>query len=281
MRASRKPLLVPRSIGLGSRLGRPYSSMNGSGTTTTVASRRGIHSYGVDLNPALTLIARARSVPSGTAKRALHRIDKRLRSSPTEFANGIGITDPLLRWFGWKSVVALRAIEQHLTYVSETRNAAKVSDDDALVYLLFFRTLRQLGASLFSSNPTWVNQKRPDRHLGLSTSRIIHSLLDNGEAIRQHFLAQESEQGPRPILLNNSSMAMTGIPDASIEGIITSPPYGTRIDYAIAMSLELAFLAKSIPVDPAALREGLIGTTQPNALLKARRARGPLVAPCS
>jgi len=50
------------------------------------------------------------------------------------------------------------------------------------------------------------------------------------------------------------------LPDDSVDVVITSPPYCTRIDYAVATSIELAVLRAS-PEDFSQIRRSLMGTS--------------------
>jgi DNA modification methylase len=234
---------------------------NGSGTTTTVACRHGLRAYGIDLNPALTLIAKARSIPTRTAIKLLDGLRKQIRAVTTHFVNGVDPADPLLRWFGAKTVAAIRGIEQSLIgSLTSDKRVEEISDEDALAYLLLFRTLRRHGSALFSSNPTWVRNRPRGRQIGISSSRLIQSLLRDIDSLRDH-LAAITYCNIRPTLVTASSTALREIEDEFFDAVVTSPPYCTRIDYAVAMSLELSVLATRFSFDFEKLRKSLLGTT--------------------
>ncbi len=85
---------------------------NGSGTTTTVAARRQLRSAGVDINPALTVVARARLTPGSVAESLIPlgaEILDSAKSGPAstrEFEQ-----DPLDDWLRPIAAAKVRAIE--------------------------------------------------------------------------------------------------------------------------------------------------------------------------
>jgi len=63
-----------------------------------------------------------------------------------------------------------------------------------------------------------------------------------------------------PAALLNASATHLPVADQSVDVILTSPPYLTRIDYAVAYARELAIIGIDIAADRT-LRESLMGTT--------------------
>jgi hypothetical protein len=84
-------------------------------------------------------------------------------------------------------------------------------------------------------------------------------------AIRDR-LRKRNAHNAKSVLITGSAL---GIPvaDASVNVILTSPPYLTRIDYAVAYSRELAIIGIDISKDRV-LRSSLMGTTliRPDAM---------------
>jgi DNA modification methylase len=62
------------------------------------------------------------------------------------------------------------------------------------------------------------------------------------------------------IKIEQASSDSIPLPDSSVDLVISSPPYCTRIDYAIATSPELALLGCSMNKDIKNLRDCMIGT---------------------
>jgi hypothetical protein len=77
------------------------------------------------------------------------------------------------------------------------------------------------------------------------------------------------------IQIECASSEMIPLPNSSIDLVVSSPPYCTRIDYAIATSPELALLGCSMGRDIRSLRDRMIGTpTIANEILEAKSTWG-------
>src|ERR1700674_4323901 len=68
---------------------------NGSGTTTRVAAQLGIRAIGLDLNPAMAVVAEGRLLDSDE----LHQVAKTLRETTRRMKTVHWSNDPLLTWF--------------------------------------------------------------------------------------------------------------------------------------------------------------------------------------
>ena len=90
--------------------------------------------------------------------------------------------------------------------------------------------------------------------------------------IRKIFKRHLSEMSPSPAnevssragnkrTIRVASSEKLPLDDDSIDHVIASPPYCTRIDYAVSTSPELAFLGYDLDSDFDALRRQLIGTS--------------------
>ncbi|HTN30375.1 MAG TPA: DNA methylase, partial [Pseudomonas sp.] len=109
-----------------------------------------------------------------------------------------------------------------------------------------------------TTNPTWIKKPNPRNRTRPSLAKIQLEFATFRER-----LALQNE-----LNLNKSSesLILTGdsrnlpLPNESIDLTITSPPYCTRIDYAVATSVELSVLSCS-KTKFSELRDALIGTT--------------------
>jgi len=242
---------------------------NGSGTTTAKATLLGLNTYGYDLNPVMVLIAKARGLDPAeySSLRPLLADIHRKATRPFE----INPSDPLLTWLVPRSVSDFRGIEaviqkllvddQHYLDLN-TRGVCEISDLAAFFYVALFRALKQLLEPFLTSNPTWV--KRP-RH---AQSR----LRPHRETIKATFTAEARKMLPLPIrdsvatvrgrrVLGVASSDRLPLGNATVDLVLSSPPYCTRIDYAVATSIELAALGQQPNSDFDALRRQLIGNT--------------------
>lgn len=243
---------------------------NGAGTTTSVATDQRLSSVGIDLNPAAVVIARARLLRSDVRFSA-EAMSEVVVASAKRDTEPCPDDDPLRSWFDEQTAARLRAIERSIyRLVVSTDDERRLVEEEALgrvdalaslFYLALFRTVRPLLAPFIGSNPTWI-KRRVERsqllHVGSeqieqSFAEAIRSLLD---AVAD--AAQTVESAKRTKVQVGSSQAI-GLDDGSVDAIITSPPYCTRIDYVIATLPELAVLGIR-PHEVDELRMAMIGT---------------------
>lgn len=229
---------------------------NGSGTTTLAAQYDGHRAIGIDLNPAANVVARLRCHVSGNAGKA--KKPRRYVKSP-DYGS-----DPLRNWFTPESVERLR---------DWTRSFSRYSvNTSSLGYVAVFRVVRQLTKSFGGSNPTWVRKAKEPGDL----VDIAHDALDGLIETEQEVLLSRLKRAPKNLpsaLIVTASSANVPLPDACVDQILTSPPYLTRIDYAVAYSRELAVLGIDVSVDRT-LRAGLMGTTLIRPSDRAKKAYG-------
>lgn len=265
---------------------------NGSGTTTQVADEQAIRSWGGDVNPAMVVVAKARLLRSNIKPSELSIGDGILRAAEDQANSSLIEDDPLRAWFKQTSCTHLRSIEQAIAALldpgskqaSPLTAASRVSSFSpvaAFFYLALFRTTRELVVPFTSSNPTWI--KRPMN----GQEKVSPSAKTIRELFRRH--VREMSGIDKPLLLdlsnrsyddhpNNTEQEHTPIPTegwAQIEvasstslplkdnvasAVVSSPPYCTRIDYAVATAPELATLGLN-DEQFRSLRDSMIGTS--------------------
>lgn len=226
---------------------------NGSGTTTVAAFNQGFTAVGSDLNPAMVLVAKATFVSVYDVDSLVplaHSITDKLRGrmKPTD-------NDALDNWFDPKSAACLREIERrinrtlisHEKYLMLDSNEAleRVTPLAAFFYLALFKVVRRLTQNFVASNPTWIRLAKCSEEKNYASMRNIIELFVNEISMmcehRERFTVNSETDGHRlSLLLANSSKLP--IQTGSVDAIITSPPYCTRIDYAVATYVELAVL---------------------------------------
>ncbi|MBX3273176.1 MAG: site-specific DNA-methyltransferase [Sandaracinaceae bacterium] len=242
---------------------------NGSGTTTDVVERRGFHGVGYDLNPAVVIVARARLLRSDVrpSHRSLGKVIVRdsARLAAADFLDG----EPLSAWFSPKAAAALRGIERAIQrdLISPTeyvRIAAKGSLSDisplaAYYYVALFRTVRRLLAGFKTSNPTWTRFPESPRHRLRPSTQVIHAAFD--EEVERMFMGIEEAPAvtsSAQVDLGDSTSIKLGRHE--VDAVVSSPPYCTRIDYAVSMRPELAVLGMTA-LEFRALRLSMLGCT--------------------
>lgn len=250
---------------------------NGSGTTTYAASQLGLKSLGIDLNPVMIIVARARLLPPSEAdhlRPLAATILSHVRASPVLIAD----EDPLLTWFQPPAARVVRGIEQNIrrTLVGSMTKSPdgihldRISGTAATLYVALFAACRRLAVSLRSSNPTWIKlPKANDDRLDPTAYAIAHQFAENvrgmSNALAAKRLAEQAkgvELLPGASTIQLSDTATMAIADSSIDFVLTSPPYCTRIDYTAATRVELAVLGPLLKVKPRDLGRQMIGSVQ-------------------
>jgi DNA modification methylase len=247
---------------------------NGSGTTTTAAIHIGYNTQGYDLNPVMIIAAKA-CMLNTREKSSLWPIAVEIMSKASK-DNSLNVDDedPLCTWMSPLSVTTIRKIEkalQTLLIDSEQyqlliarNNFNSLSDIAAFFYTALFRCVRKLVSVFFASNPTWVKKPKllssrvsPEKNFiidgfGIEVKKMIQAIENESLAILNSI-----GQG----LIEVASSESLPIDNKSIDFILTSPPYCTRIDYAVATMPELALIGYKLNTDFKSLRKKLIGTS--------------------
>ncbi|HDR9152793.1 TPA: hypothetical protein QDA88_005201 [Burkholderia vietnamiensis] len=247
---------------------------NGSGTTTQTASDLGHRAIGIDLNPAMVVVAKARllspldypslppiakSLLDQTAKACVTTTDSR--------------PDPLENWLSPSSAASIRSLEHEINRMLisnegyRTLNQRETIDSlsplAAFFYVCLFRVTRKLLVDFIPSNPTWIKsprskleRKRPSRSL-ISTMFLeeVVNLTSLGNLYNLNELREDKN-----IRLNVGNAERLQLAEDSVDAIISSPPYCTRIDYAVSTAFELAVLGFSKD-EFDVLRRSLTGTS--------------------
>ena len=215
---------------------------NGSGTTTLAARTVGLPSIGIDLNPVANIVARLRA----EAARCTTMIEPPAGESASEI-----IDDPLLAWFAPISAARFRAWA--------TKLLAMPLQTSTLGIVATFRVVRAVTKHFQGSNPTWVRRISIDRPaVEIAPGEIDSLIIAEQQKLRSR--AEQEDAGNSPLLLITGSANQLPLQDNSIDIVLTSPPYLTRIDYAVAYARELALLGTDITTERK-LREKLMGTT--------------------
>ena len=231
----------------------------GAGTTAQVTVANGHKFRGYDLNPAMLFVARARLIAtestddlSARAKNICHFFE---RTDPTTFGPNPIAHDPLEQWLQPASARAFRYLER--TIANEFSNDLPISDEpiwasagkiqplSAFFYVALFRTLRHFISKFQSSNPTWVKVSKGKRRIQLSVERIYNRFIRE-MAHLESALISEPKSMPSieqsKYIIEQASSTTLPLLSNSIDAVVSSPPYCTRIDYVRATLPELAVI---------------------------------------
>ncbi len=249
---------------------------NGSGTTTRAAVGLGHFATGLDINPVTTLVASAKLANPDDAS---HVLGLATRMAAAANAEEVDRLDPLLAWLPPAAVRHFRTIEARiLSELATTKNGGRLDPRintlpplSAFLLLALIRSTKTLASVKVSSNPTWT---RPAE----SISRVRGKTLERAWIEQISQMSRELGAHGHPAQQANAGSirlaASTAIPlaDETVDLVVTSPPYCTRIDYAVGSSFELAALG--IGEDTVAYRQ-LRAQAMGTPLSRARQPQEP------
>jgi len=244
---------------------------NGSGTTTYVSSLLGLSSQGLDLNPVMVIVAKARLLPPTEAD-SIRPLGLEIVRAAANDSDQLDPADPLNDWFSPKSARYIRAIEASLHHhlvgglgvnVVAT-NFDNLSGLAATNYVALFSVCRDLTSAFQSSNPTWVKRAKPgDVKVRVSNRRFAETFISKLEGMAAALVADRAlrHRGQEVPEIKNADSTTTRLRPHSVDIILTSPPYCTRIDYTAATRVELALLHPRLSAS-SDLGAHMIGTTR-------------------
>lgn len=236
---------------------------NGTGTTTVVAASQRFPAIGFDVNPALVVVARARLLGAGVWA----SIDP-LGQDVVSHAASVELDhDPLLFWFTPAAAGSLRGL-QHSVHrllvdpgsVSQPayHGASGMSTLAAFFYTVLFRTVRVLIAPRGGTNPTWWKQVAEADRLDPSSENIVEQFQASATELAAG-LHRDNYDGGVDVQACLGDSRHLALETDSVGGVVTSPPYCTRIDYGVATRPELAILGAR-EHDLKRLRDQMVGT---------------------
>lgn len=219
---------------------------NGTGTTTVVAASQQIASVGVDVNPALVIVARARLLGAGVWASIGPLCEDVIAHSAAEPM----ADDPLRFWFTDPAAAHLRGLQVSLQRLlvdsaasrpASIGRAAEMSTLAAFFYTVLFRTVRVLIAPRAVSNPTWWKRVPEADRLDPTWDTVVAQYRASvaelaGGLHRTHF------DGGVDTTVTVGDSRKLALDDDSVDAVVSSPPYCTRIDYGVATRPELAVL---------------------------------------
>ena len=245
--------------------------MNGSGTTTVVAQQRGLPVIGCDLNPVMASIARAKDASLPAASILLSAV-----RATVDLARDLEVERPsdprLTTWFADEALADLTrlrlAIPQqafgtarplHATLRSCLPARLQASGGSVRDFLdaVLLVTARRVSNATRSKNPTWI--KHGNR--GLDCRATFEVFLSVAEFMTSDLTSTFSDTlTPRCLVALEGDARALPIHSSTIDLVVTSPPYLTRIDYAVSTTPELRLLAYESDCSFRRIRTMLMGS---------------------
>ena len=226
----------------------------GSGTTNLVCDKLGIPSVGIDINPAMVNFASGKQsclLSYDFLTPLIEEIkDSHLLSPPDSvlpelrefFSNRSARLFTGLIQFVQNLNIDLPPLNSSLREISTS--IERLNPIRAFLLSAVFITARTLSGYSRASNPTWyrVITEKPEHTESMVKTTFIKTLN------RMHDEIQQAHGfGTHDCNYLNQCASALGIPHRSrkFDAVITSPPYLTRIDYAVSTKLELLLLGGS------------------------------------
>jgi hypothetical protein len=236
---------------------------NGSGTTTAVANSLEIPAAGFDANPASVVVARARLLAKAVDSSLEPLARDLLAHSEKQHSGGDSADDDALSaWFDKPSANAIRSLERtirdKLSELGPDDDAATVADSlstlASFYYVALFAVVRDLTTRFRTTNPTWVrsNAGAVVQVSGSEIARLFQIHV-------QHLKERLNDAAKDAATVKVGVSTALPLKDDSVDAVITSPPYCTRIDYIKSTLPELSVLGAT-STELRALRDSMIGT---------------------
>lgn len=236
----------------------------GAGTTLAVGAERRLRVTGVDLNPAMVVITKARMIATDTTT-SLDPLARELVQSlgePTRDER-----DPLTQWFSTDSAMKVRAlcnrIDEALVEPGQDslERVDSMSSLAAFYHVAVFASVKDALRTFQSKNPTWTKRAKVGAGiLEWSRDEIAQTFLRQVGTMAKLAAANaiDVRAHDESTILRGDSRALP-LKAKSQDVTITSPPYCTRLDYVVGHLPEIACLGLSAS-SVQELRHAMIGT---------------------
>lgn len=243
---------------------------NGSGTTTNVAQEAGFSVVGFDINPAMIILSKAKTLDPSVANSIGPLCDELIEKADHFRMQHPVWSDPLTTWLVKDGALYIRklewAIQKLLVDNKGYRNGGirtvnHISSLASFFYIGLFRAVRLILAEFRSSNPTWIKQPKTEAEKVTIKKRHLHQLfVQNISEMALSLSSSQYLQNGLDVRLEVASSEAQPLDKQSIDIVISSPPYCTRIDYAMATCIELAILGYTMEKLNEKMRIEMIGT---------------------
>jgi hypothetical protein len=238
----------------------------GSGTTLVAALKAGVAAIGVDLDPFSCLLSRAKiatNVDAGVVSELLE--SSRFGTSFRPFsADAQKLFDGECLEYAASVFNKLRSRIHSSDGVLDIllADAEGRYDSEAVALAALCIGASESANVVKGSNPTWYRraiegEKDTFEALYSATKSVSQQMVNDLMHLR-------SEVGKRDILIFNQNIKELGsrVSRSTIDVVLTSPPYLTRLDYVIKHLPNLLILTGLLEIDVESLRRQMIGTTK-------------------
>ncbi|MFH0925553.1 MAG: hypothetical protein V1872_07975 [bacterium] len=205
----------------------------GIGTTGWAGQKRGLTVNLFDLNPVMSIFSAASDLSLSETKRKLtiNKFLDKINNTINKYAQNFSENNALL-----KPNNLITWIVASLSFLSKTgmfSKERKISSEHALIASALITIWTNSISVVKTSNPTYYKSfsyKKSFKKLSLTS--FCNILLKEVQRLLDNVRIYSGENRFIPLNVYYGDSKAIPIPDLSIDIIITSPPYCTRIDYA-------------------------------------------------
>ena len=230
----------------------------------------------MDINPAVTVIARARLLSREYRIELLEKGHEILELA-RDLRSDVVDEDLLLRWIRLDAVGALRSIQRaihtlcvdsrkdhHLTTAFQREDL--LSNEACLFYATLFSVTRDVLRRFRATNPMWVKEPESRLHrVHPSQETLYEKYSEHNQRLVDKLTLSKDVVDSHSTSLFTGDVTKFKFDQKSFDGAVTSPPYATRLDYIMGSLPELATLGA--PVEAVSnLRKASVGTPLVKAL---------------
>ncbi len=257
--------------------------MTGSGTVIRQANDLGHDAIGFDMDPLAVLMSRVWTTPveDGEIERIAREVVEEARGIDPEaislpWIDGDPETAEFIGyWFGPKQTADLRRLAYAIARRADD-NASIASLDVIRIALSRLIVTKENGASLARD----VSHSRPHRVMLESDYEVMPAFERSARAVRSRLLTAPPQR--RSTVALGDARVMDAVKDASVDAVLTSPPYLNAIDYLRGHRLSLVWLGHRLG-DLRTIRSNSIGAERApdrhedaDDLARMRRAMGTI-----
>ena len=242
---------------------------HGSGTTALVASRYKLQTIGGEINPIMNIFSAAKSGFLLGQSKFIEKLSKEIKDRVLEslsesqnddslvdfmsesLSRGIRTLYSVLNSYNYSQIPVESGLFKPLEEIPLFPNSFEAFFKSAL-----FITARTLAGYKGGSNPTWIKtlENKAEYSIGDIVAewlRVIDVMIHDLDSA---IIPEHDNIIHLPLSMDSRNLC---IHSDSIDGIITSPPYLTRIDYAMSTRPELLIISNSLFLR--SIREKTIG----------------------
>jgi len=207
----------------------------GSGTVCIAADKLGITSYGVESHPFVFRLARGK-LAWGECINSFEIAINNLVEAAVKVREKVSVNDTpalITKCYSDENLHALYSIK---AAYFELSSGWTVSIND-----LVFLTINSILRSTSHAGTAQWQYVLPNKSKSRVTSPYVALSLQAKMMIDDMKFMQNNSEKPRANLLQSDARNLLGVPDNSINLVVTSPPYANNYDYADATRLEMTF----------------------------------------